>query len=438
MSAAKSTRYESWGRYPKVEQTVIEPVWLPEVRIPPTDSVLAYGCGRSYGDCCLNGGGAIISTRWLNRIIEFDSQSGVLRCEAGLSFRDLLEFSLPRGWFLPVTPGTQFVTVGGAIANDVHGKNHHLSGTFGRYVRRFELLRSDGEVVLCSPDQNSDLFRATIAGLGLTGFIRWAEFQMKPVKGPFIEMESIKFGSLDEFFEITRSSDKDFEYTVAWLDCVSSGGEFGRGIFMRGNHSEVAAPPGSKGKKPLVSVPLDAPDFALSNLTVRAFNTLYYNKQFEKVKRTRSRYEPFFYPLDSVHQWNKIYGKRGFFQFQCVVPEKENNKAIREILSAIVASGKGSFLAVLKEFGEIESPGMLSFPRPGITLCLDFPNEGASTLELMRRLDTMTREAGGAMYPAKDAAMSPESFKRYFPRLEEFKKFKDPRFSSSLWRRLTE
>ncbi|NDC38727.1 MAG: FAD-binding oxidoreductase, partial [Proteobacteria bacterium] len=218
-----TTVLQSWGRFPAVRQQVLTPAWRSEIAVPSQGfSVLPYGMGRSYGDCCLNDGDAVILTRRLDRLIHFDETQGVLRCEAGVTFEEILHFSVPRGWFLPVTPGTQFVTVGGSIANDVHGKNHHLSGTFGRHIRCFELLRSNGERLLCSPTENRELFCATIAGLGLTGMITWAEVQLKAVRGPYIDVESIKFGSLDEFFEISGESDAQFEYTVAWLDCVGA------------------------------------------------------------------------------------------------------------------------------------------------------------------------------------------------------------------------
>lgn len=428
-------KFESWGRYPKVQQNVFHFDWSWQ-RLPEGQgTLLPYGLGRSYGDACLNDGGTIVSTRNLDHFISFDTGSGVVRCEAGLSLDSLLSVIVPRGWFVPVTPGTRYVTLGGAVANDVHGKNHHRAGTFGRHVRAFGLLRSNGERLVCSPDSNPELFAATIAGLGLTGLIVWVELQLIRIDSPLIDMHSIKFQGLEEFFAISKESDKDSEYTVAWLDCVSTGSDFARGIFMKGNFSTV---PGSarRTKLPLV-VPIDAPGFALNNLSVRAFNWLYYNKQREKSVQKSVHYEPFFYPLDAVQHWNRIYGKRGFFQFQCVVPVQDGPKAIASILETIVKAGSGSFLAVLKEFGDLTSPGMLSFPRRGVTLCLDFPNRGKETVDLLSRLDQQTREFGGAIYPAKDATMAASNFKAYFPRWEEFSKYIDPAFSSSFWRRVT-
>ncbi len=425
--------YESWGRYPKAAHTeIIEPAFITESLRSGIKSILPYGQGRSYGDACLNTGGALLSTRWLNRLIEFDPNTGILRCDAGVTLEQILEFSVPRGFFLPVTPGTKYVSVGGALANDIHGKNHHVAGTFGRHVLRFELLRSDGGRIVCSPSSNADLFSATIGGLGLTGLVTWVEFKLRAIKGPYIDMESIKFHNIDEFLKISSDSDEDFEYTVAWLDCVNS--RDGRGLFMRGNHSPESAR-GRVDKKKLV-VPIDFPSFALNSISVSIFNLLYFHKQRATHVKASTLYDPFFYPLDAVLGWNRIYGKRGFFQFQCVVPESNNNLAIREVLNLVIASKQGSFLAVLKKFGEITSPGMLSFPRAGITLALDFANQGERTLSLLRDLDLLVAKSNGAIYPAKDATMSAASFKQYYPRWEEFSKFIDPAFSSSFWRRV--
>lgn len=430
--------FDSWGRFPKVTQKIRPFSWgWEQLAVGPGETVLPQGLARSYGDSCLNDNGTILSTRNLDHFISFDTESGVVRCEGGVSLDSLLSVCVPRGWFIPVSPGTRFVTLGGAVANDVHGKNHHRAGTFGRHVRSFCLLRSNGERLICSPTSEPQLFSATIAGLGLTGLILWVELQLIKIAGPSIKMESIKFSGLDEFFSISSSSDSESEYTVAWLDCLARGESFARGIFMRGNFAppEEQAPGSAPLKLPL-AVPVDAPSFTLNNLSIRAFNFLYYNKQQQKAVSKVVHYEPFFYPLDSVQGWNRIYGKRGFFQFQCVVPKDNNNAAIREVMKTIVDSGKGSFLAVLKEFGDIKSPGMLSFPRPGVTLCLDFPNEGSTTLDLMKRLDEQTSALGGAIYPAKDATMSGADFKKYFPRWEEFSKYIDPAFSSSFWRRV--
>jgi FAD/FMN-containing dehydrogenase len=401
-------------------------------------SYLPYGQGRSYGDSCLNEGGVLLETKGLRRLMAFDTVSGVLRCEAGVTLADILDVAVPRGWFLPVTPGTKFVSIGGAIANDIHGKNHHVAGTFGRHVTQLELLRSDGSRTLCSPAQNAALYRATIGGLGLTGLVLWAEVQLKRVSGPFIAMESLKFRSLDEFFEISAASDRDFEYTMSFVDCLAAGKASGRGLFMRGNHAWQKHIPGQgAAPKQRAGLPLDLPEFALNGLTVRAFNWLLYHKQLAGKVTATVPYDPFFYPLDSIKDWNRMYGRRGFLQHQCVVPHGAAKDALATIFARVRSSGQNSFLAVLKEFGELESPGMLSFPRPGVTLALDFPFRGDATLRLLESLDDIVVAAGGAVYPAKDARMSRRTFEASFPKLRHFQDFIDPRFSSSFWRRVT-
>lgn len=431
------SKYQSWGRYPTIVPDRVEPVhWRdasPDWRA--AQSLLPFGYGRSYGDSCLNQ--ALIDASYLNRFIAFDEERGLLRCEAGVSLADILELCVPRGWFLPVVPGTKFVSVGGAIANDIHGKNHHRAGTFGCHVTRFELLRSTGERLLCSPEENPDLFKATIGGLGLTGLIVWAEFQLKPIKGPYIASEKTRFSSLEEFFELANASDRDFEYTVAWVDCLARGRNLGRGIFIRGNHASVKPEDGKPPKSRSRKVPFDFPQFVLNGVTMKLFNRLYYHSQLRKNTAATMSYEPFFFPLDSIEEWNRVYGKRGFVQYQCVVPPSEERDHIGEILSCVSALREGSFLAVLKKFGDVSSPGLLSFPRPGTTLTLDFPFKGAKTLNLLEQLDGIVRTAGGAVYPAKDARMSAESFQRYFPKWQQFATFIDPKFSSRFWQRVT-
>lgn len=433
--------YGSWGRTPKAKHAVAIPEWrsdrLPPPRTTANPTLLPYGLGRSYGDSCLNDRGTLIDTRRLARFIAFDRATGMLTCEPGVTLAEILHLVVPQGWFLPVTPGTKFVTIGGAIANDVHGKNHHAAGTFGRFVRRFELLRSDGSRLQCAPSENPGFFGATIGGLGLTGLITWAELQLVPIHNPFMEAESVKFGSLDEFFEVNAASERDFTHTVAWVDCLKKGKALGRGLYNRGNHAgpRIGDLPRLPKTRSL-SVPVDAPGFALNGLTVRAFNFAYYARQRAKVVGGLVPYHPFFYPLDAIEKWNRIYGRRGFFQYQFVVPEKSD--ALRGIFDAIARSGEGSFLAVLKRFGTLKSPGLMSFPRPGFTLALDFSNRGERTMKLFERLDAMVLEAGGAVYPAKDARMSGKSFRAFFPQWEAFSRYIDPRFSSSFWRRVTD
>lgn len=427
--------YLSWGRFFRFQQDVHRLDWMPSDAsfLRSEKSLLPYGCGRSYGDSCLNDQGILLDTRALNHLIAFDPITGVVVCEAGITFADLLAFALPRGWFLPVTPGTKYVTLGGAIANDVHGKNHHVSGTFGRHVRRFALARSQDGIQECSSHENEELFSATIGGLGLTGVILWAEIQLLKVPGPFCLVETIPFRNLQEFAALAQDSEKHM-YSVAWLDTTASKRKLGRGIFLRGEHITFdALAPTLRNPLP---IPVEAPSWLLNRFSIRAFNEVYYRSQRWRRRLAVQYYEPYFYPLDSLAQWNKLYGKRGFFQYQLVVPPTELS-LIETILKMGVQHGQASFLTVLKTFGTLSSPGMMSFPMPGITLNLDFPNKGETTLKLMAEIDAMVVAAKGRVYPAKDSVMTPASFQAFFPQWRTFEKYIDPQFSSSFWRRVT-
>jgi len=432
--------YQSWGRYPRAEQEVVR-LWsrhdLLTREAIDGKTALPRGNGRSYGDSCLNDGGMLIDARGLDHFIAFDPATGILRCEAGVLLADILKLAVPKGWFVSATPGTQLITVGGAIANDVHGKAHHRDGTFGRHVHCFELLRSDGSRLLCSPSENPEWYRATIGGLGLTGVILWAEIVLKRISNPYIDSETIKCANLEEFFEASADSDKDYEYTVAWLDCTARGRGLGRALFSRGNHAPASRRKTLTAPGRRLTFPFEPPVSLVNGLTLRAFNKLYYHRQQKRRQQAIVHYVPFFYPLDGVLEWNRLYGPNGFFQYQCVVPKSGGQDAARELLECISNSGEGSFLAVMKMFGDIKSPGILSFPCAGVTLAVDFPNRGQRTLALMERLDAVVREAGGRVYPAKDARMSAESFQRYYPQWRELLPFIDPDFSSSFWRRVT-
>ncbi|MEE8341684.1 MAG: FAD-binding oxidoreductase [Candidatus Neomarinimicrobiota bacterium] len=432
--------YNSWGLYPAAKhKNVIKLHWIsdiPDLNSVET-SVLPYGLGRSYGDNCLNNGNTLLDTSGISRFIEFDKESGIIKCEAGVSFEEILKVIVPNGWFFPVTPGTKFVTVGGAIANDIHGKNHHAAGTFGKHVIRFELLKSDGEKYICSASENIELYRATIGGMGLTGLILWAQFKLKPIENAYIDTETIKFKNLDEFFELSEDSSSDYEYIVSWVDCTSRGKSFGRGLFFRGNHSVLDKAELPQPKRPKrLPFPFTAPAMLLNRLTLKIANGILYHSQFKKHKKTVKHYDPFFYPLDSILNWNRMYGRHGFFQYQCVVPHSDGGIAIRQILECISKSGKGSFLAVLKTMGGIKSPGALSFPREGVTLALDFANHGEKTQKLFSDLDKIVKAAGGALYPCKDARMPKEMFRFSYTDWNIFKKYIDPKFSSSFWRRV--
>lgn len=393
---------------------------------------LARGMGRSYGDACLNPEGTLWLTEGLDRFVSFDEQSGRLVCNAGVLLRDIQQLSVPRGWILPVTPGTQMVTVGGAIANDVHGKNHHLLGTFGDHVLRLKLIRTDGEVIECSPTQRPDWFAATVGGLGLTGVIVEAEIQLRRVAGPWLDTEIVPYANLDEFFHLADATEADWEHSVSWVDCIT--GDGGRGLFMRANPAPAQTCPEPRRRQ--LTVPVVPPFSLVNKLSVLPFNTAYYRLKKWKAGRSLAHYEPFLYPLDNLHEWNRLYGPKGFFQYQSVVPREVGREAVQSMLREVARHGEGSFLAVLKTFSERPAVGMLSFPRAGVTLTLDLPNKGERTSALLGRLDALVQEAGGRLYPAKDARMPRTLFESGYPRLNEFLKYRDPNISSGLSRRL--
>jgi FAD/FMN-containing dehydrogenase len=404
--------------------------------LPETgQSALAHGMGRSYGDVCLNPGGALWLTRGMDHWLHFDAQTGLLTCQAGALLADIQRLLAPRGWMLPVTPGTQLVTVGGAIANDVHGKNHHSAGTFGEHVRALTLLRTDGGVIECTPENNAGWLRATIGGLGLTGLITQVTIALHRVAGPWLETENIAFDSLEQFYALSAESEASgWEYTVAWIDCLAPRG---RGIFMRGNHCSVGAPTPTRAPRPSgLSMPFTPPLSLVNQFSLRAFNALYYHAHRLRGGRRISHYQPFFYPLDGIGHWNRMYGPRGFYQYQCVVPFADGERAIQALLARVAASGQGSFLAVLKTLGERSAPGMLSFAQPGITLALDFPNQGEKTLRLFEALDGIVRQAGGRIYLAKDARMPAALFQSGYPQWREFLAYRDPGIRSAMSRRL--
>ena len=430
--------YRSWGLNPKVKQQayVVQGNFSrDQVSTSSMQSWLPFGCGSSYGDVCLNDEGLLLDTQKLDRFLGFNKQSGVLRCQSGVTLRSINHMFVKRGWFLPVTPGTQNVTIGGAIANDVHGKNHHQAGSFGCHIRRLGLYRSEEGNIECAPDENHELFNATIAGLGLTGFIQWADIQLKAVPGPYLKTEKMVFRSLQEFSDLASNADRDYEYTVAWIDSVASTRQIGRGVFFCGNHASVSTGKIPYEKKKLV-VPCNAPAGLLSYPAVKLFNKLYFTAHQLTPKMSQVFYEPFFYPLDSISHWNRLYGKQGFYQYQCVVPVENGVDLVRELLMICSHYANGSFLSVLKKFGDIKSPGMLSFPRPGYTLALDFRNLGKSTHEMFAELDKIVFANHGALYPAKDARMSREGFRQSFPDHETFLKYIDPMFSSNFLNRV--
>lgn len=430
--------FRSWGRYPTYGAKIIPLHWqsdFPAVAAGLHNGALPVGMGRSYGDVCLLKDGNLLLTTGMDRLIEFDPETGLLTAEAGVTLAQILAFAVPRGFFLPVSPGTKYVTLGGAIANDIHGKNHHVAGTFGRYITQFELVRSDGSRLHCTPTENPDFYAATIGGLGLTGLITWATLRLKPIVSRKIDYEGIQFHGIDEFIDLTNQS-KEIEYTVSWVDATSNGRNFARGVFMQGDHStrrDTLKP----SPKPKLVFPVDAPGFVLNHLSVSLFNTAYFHKQIHKRVVSVQDYEPFFYPLDKILHWNRMYGKRGFLQFQYVIPWEHAKEGTIAILHEVARSGLASFLAVLKAFGDVPSPGMMSFPKPGITVALDFPIKPDKTFPLVRRLADMTLEFGGRLYPAKDATMTAAQFQSFYPQWEQFARYRDPLLTSSFWERVT-
>lgn len=418
----------SWGNYPRITTTTHTFESAESLRALlgqlNGDGSIPRGLGRSYGDSALSP--HLLSTRRLNRILALDEAARTISCQAGVTLAELLPILVPRGLFLPVTPGTKFVTVGGAIASDIHGKNHHSEGTFSRHLLHFDLMLASGEVVRCSPEMHPDLFWATCGGMGLTGIILNATFRLKPIESAYIRQESIRARNLDQIMDLFEESES-WTYSMAWIDCLSRGASLGRSILMRGEHATLAdlkheealraAPLQPKARLKL-TVPFTFPDFALNTLSVKAFNFLYYHKHPRGRLGTIVEYDPFFYPLDSIHHWNRIYGRRGFVQYQFVLPKAASREGLVRILRTISEEGRGSFLAVLKLFGPQEE-GLISFPMEGYTLALDFAVR-PGLFSFLDRLDQMVLAYGGRLYLTKDARMSAETFRRSYPTAERF------------------
>ncbi len=430
------TKTSSWGLLPSLNSEV-------ELANPtgPTDAFKVFegrkfipiGARRSYGDVGLNPGGSALSTENLDKFISFDVDSGQLECEAGVLIREIQSTFVSHGWISPVTPGTSFVTVAGAIANDVHGKNHHTRGSFGNHVLEIVLARSDGSVVTCSEKMNKELFAATIGGLGLTGLILSAKIQLSKVLSGWVKREKISFNNLEEFFRISKESEAGFESSVAWFDCSTD--KAGRGSFIRGNHiaTNNRSP---KAPKTFLDLTFTPPMALVNRATLNPLNTAYF--QLQKLtagERIESMWR-FYYPLDSIRNWNRAYGPRGFYQYQSVIPTGNAESVTGEMVERISQSGLGSFLAVLKTFGDIPSKGLLSFPMEGTTLALDFPNLGAKTEKLFKELDGLVLQAGGRLNPSKDARMTPEMFAAGYPMHREFIRFRDDALSSGFSRRV--
>lgn len=432
-------RIHGWGRYPILEAEVQMPLSRSGVQAAIQScagdaTLIARGLGRAYGDSAL--ATHVVSTTGLDCLLSFDRATGVMRCAAGVSLAELLRVFVPQGWFLPVTPGTKFVTVGGAIASDVHGKNHHLSGCFSEFVTTFDLLLADGRIVECSRSVNADLFHATCGGMGLTGIILEASLRLLQISSAYIEQTTYKARNLAEALELFEGRGGSL-YSVAWIDCMADGNALGRSLLMTGEHStdgQLALQ--SKGS---ISVPMDPPFNILSRSSIRAFNTLYYHRVLARESRQRVHYEPFFYPLDGIHHWNRLYGKSGFTQYQFVIPRAAGLAGLTAICRRIVQYGRGSFLAVLKALGP-QNDNLLSFPLEGYTLALDFKMEPA-LLGLLQELDAMVTDYAGRVYLAKDVRLGIDAFRRGYPRWEQFQQVRQRyqaqrRFASEQSRRL--
>ena len=439
----------SWGKYPLIETSVESPSDNAHAitRLEQAETVIGRGLGRSYGDSALNDT-LVLSSLRLDFMESFDEETGILVAGAGVSLAAILDAFVPRGWFLPVTPGTKFVSLGGAVASDVHGKDHHVAATFARHVEWLELWAPATGLIRCSDSENADIFHATAGGHGLTGFILKVALRLQKIPSGFIRQEMVKAGNLDLIMD-TFERYANLPFTVAWIDCLQSGKGLGRSIFMGGKFAEKEELPAQYRPHPhqppsprALAVPFDFPSFVLNGWSVQAFNALYYGKAPKGLSKKVVSYNTFFYPLDSIHNWNRIYGKRGFTQYQVVLPKETSAIGLPKILQTIAESGQGSFLAVLKLFGEQPAfDGNISFPMAGYTLALDFPIT-KKLFPLLDRLDAITLECGGRHYLTKDCRLSAEAFRRgYGPALDAFlaiKKRLDPegRFISLQARRL--
>jgi decaprenylphospho-beta-D-ribofuranose 2-oxidase len=438
-----------WGRFPSATTRLTRPEQMHGLGalVCRHEHLIARGLGRSYGDAALNSDGVTLLVERLNRFLAFDPATGEVQCESGVTIEDLLNHLLPRGFFPPVTPGTKYVTLGGALAADVHGKSHHKDGSFSRHVSWFNLLMANGETVRCSREEHPDLFWATLGGMGLTGIITEVSFRMKQVESGYVSVDFEKAPNIDAALELFDNSDEQYTHSVAWIDCLTKGPHLGRSVLMRGNWAGEDELPPRLAEQPLalkgtrrLGVPFDAPGFLLNPLSVKLFNAVFYHRH-RTGRNVLVPYEPFFYPLDKIRDWNRLYGKRGFLQYQCVLPYQGGREGLVRILELLSSEGHASFLAVLKRFGAAEEGQLLSFPRPGYTLAVDLPRDGERQDRLLENLDRVVMEGGGRVYLAKDARLRAETFQVMYPEITrwlEIKRRVDPerRFTSSLSRRL--
>ncbi len=425
-----------WGMYPKIESTVLrfETEQALTNLIEEYSGLVPRGNGRSYGDSALSP--VTVDVKPKNYFLSFDESSGLLHVQAGALLSDILEIFVPKGWFLKITPGTKLITVGGAIASDVHGKNHHIEGCFSESVREFRIVTANGTIINCNRESTPDLWKATCGGMGLTGVILDAKIYLKKIKSKYIDQTTIKTKNLRETFDAFEEF-KDKPYSVAWIDCLARGNATGKSLLMVGDFSDVS----SLGYrlKPQKTIPFNFPSFTLNKLSVKAFNKLYYGKVRKKVTKQRIDIDAFFYPLDAIGHWNRIYGKNGFTQYQFILPKAHSYEGLKEILATIADSGKGSFLAVLKLYGKPNN-NWLSFPLEGYSLALDFKIE-KGLFELLDKLDEIVNKYHGRIYLTKDVRVSRETFEKGYPQIEKFRQFRkehgmDKKFQSLQSKRL--
>jgi len=409
----------SWGRYPRIESTVLRFDTEESLQkiVAEHHDLIPYGNGRSYGDSALNTN--IINVRPHDYFINFNEESGLLNVQAGVLLAEILESFVSRGWFLKITPGTKFITVGGAIASDVHGKNHHAEGCFSECIEDFKMMVADGKVVTCSKAATPELFKATCGGQGLTGVILSARIYLKKIKSKHIDQTTVKTSSLKETFDAFEEY-KNYPYSVAWIDCLAKGNDIGRCLLMVGDFMDDGNLDYQDKQKH--SIPFNFPSFTLSNWSVRAFNWLYYGKVKKRISKQKVNIDTFFYPLDAIGHWNRIYGKQGFTQYQFILPKEHSYKGLQEALSTIASSGKGSFLAVLKLYGKANE-NYLSFPMEGYSLALDFKIE-KGLFELLDMLDRIVVKYGGRIYLTKDVRVSKGVFERGYPQVDTFRQFR--------------
>ena len=436
-----------WGRYPRAVNTVLVPTKGEDAVPPSVGRMIARGQGRSYGDAAMLRDGSVLLCTRLSRLIQFDEKSGILVAEGGATIDQILRTFVPLGWFPSVTPGTKHVSLGGCIAADVHGKNHHRAGAFSEYVTEFELVTANRETVTCSRNENAELFWATVGGMGLTGIITKVSFRLRQIESAFMMVEHRAASDLDTSLEFLELDAFDDQYTVAWIDCFSSGRALGRSILMCGHHAALEELPRRTAIRPFelkrsrrLNVPFDLPSWVLNSFTATAFNSVYYHTQRARRGEFMSDYESFFYPLDKVDNWNRMYGRKGFIQYQFALPPNHAREGLLQVIEQLARSGRPSFLSVLKRFGP-QSQGLLSFPITGYTLTLDIPIRDAGLFAFLDRLDEIVLKFDGRVYLAKDARLSPASFRAMYPRFAEWQRVKERfdsqnRFMSDLSQRL--